>query len=161
MTTPLADASEEWIDPIFDAVISDVQRTGYFDRVNEFESKRAPGHGLTADVWVQSMAPVPAGSGLSNTSAVVLFIVRIYRNMLRDQDRIERPMMKAAAAIVRKYHDNFDFGLDPLVRNVDLLGEAGTPLNAQAGYTDLDNKQFRIYDILVPVIVNDVWPQTA
>lgn len=160
MTTPLPDISESWLDPIFDAVVSDIQASGYFDRVNTHEPKRKPGYKLTAAVWAQNMAPVPADSGLAMTSARIVFMVRLYANMLQEpQDAIDPKLLKATANIMRRYHGNFDFDLDPLVRNVDLLGEAGIPLEANAGYLQIDQTMFRVMDITVPVIVNDVWGQ--
>lgn len=162
MTAP-ADASETWLDPIFDAVVSDVQSTGYFDRVNLHEPKRRPVlTGLTSAVWVQSIDPISgsAGSGLASTSARVVFMVRLYSNMLKEaQDAIDPQLMKAGSSIMRRYHDDFDFSLDPLVRNVDLLGAFGIALSLVTGYLEQDGVMFRIADITVPVICNDVWTQ--
>jgi hypothetical protein len=157
------DESESWIDPILDAVISDVQATGYFDRVNGHEPKRAPRNGLTAAVWVQRIGPFVARSGVNVTSAVLTFMVRLYTSMMQEpQDMIDPKMLRAVANIIRRYHDNFDFGLNDIgVSNVDLLGAAGAPLGAEAGYLEIDNRMFRVFDIQVPVIVNDVWLQTA
>lgn len=153
------DASEEWIEPIYDAVVSDLQRIGYFDKVNEHEPKNAPGYGLTAAVWVQQIRPTRS-SGLKSTSAVVIFNVRIYSNMLQEpEDLIDRNMTRATSRVMREFHDNYDFDLDPIVRNIDVFGQEGFPLAAQAGYLNMDNKMFRVMTINVPVICNDVWPQ--
>lgn len=160
MTAP-ADASETWLDPIFDAVISNVQTTGYFDKVNAHEPKRRPVlTGLTAGIWVVSIDPLPTASGLDATSARVVFNLRLYQNMLMEpQDLIDPRLTKAASSIMRSYHDNFDFGLDPLVRNVDLLGHFGVALALVTGYLEQDNVMNRIVDITLPLIINDVWPQ--
>lgn len=156
MTTPGPD--ETWLDPIFDAVVSDAQASGYFDKVNLHEPKRKPGMRLTAAIWVQNLKPIPLASGLNSTSALVLFMLRIYSNMLQEpQDMIDRNMLKASSHLMRRYHDDFDFG--GAIRNVDLLGAFGVALEAQAGYLEQDNTMFRIMDITIPCIVNDVWPQ--
>jgi hypothetical protein len=42
---------------------------------------------------------------------------------------------------------------------VDLLGQFGTPLSAQAGYVNQDGRLFRIMTITLPLVVNDVWGQ--
>lgn len=150
---------ESWIDPIFDAVVSDVQATGYFDRVNQHELKRRPQTKMAASVWAQSITPIGEISGLANTSGRILFIVRMYKNMLgQPQDAIEPIMLKAASNIMRRYHDDFDFG--GVIRNVDLLGQFGISLDAQAGYLEIEKVMHRIYDIQVPCLVNDIWPQT-
>lgn len=149
---------EAWIDPIFDAVVSDVQASGYFDKVNKHEPKRKPLTKMVAAVWCQSITPIGEISGLNSTSGRLLFIVRCITNMLKEpQDMIEPIMMKAVSNIIRRYHDDFDFG--GAIRNVDLLGQFGVSLDAQAGYLEIDKIMFRVYDIQVPCIVNDIWPQ--
>lgn len=158
MTTP--DPSEHWLDPIFDAVVSDVQASGYFDRVNTHEPKRKPGHAITAAVWVQRIDPLPRASGLAATTGRIVFMVRGYANMLQEpQDAIDPNLTRAISHLIRRYHDNFDFDLDPPVRNVDLLGEFGVPLSSISGYEEIDGTVFRIMDLTVPVICNDIWPQ--
>lgn len=156
MSTPTA--SEAWLDPIFDAVVSDAQASGYFDKVNLHEPKRKPGTRLTAAVWVQSIDPIALASGLDSTSARIVFMLRIYSNMLKEpQDMIDPQVTKATSNLIRRYHDDFDFG--GAIRNVDLMGTFGVSLAAQAGYLEIDTTMYRIMDIRIPCIVNDVWPQ--
>lgn len=154
----LSTESEEWLDDILDAVISDAQRSGYFDKVNGHEPKRKPGSQLSAAVWVQSIDPIPLASGLASTSARIVFMLRIYSNMLKEpQDAIDPEVMKAVSNLMRRYHDDFDFA--GAIRNVDLLGSYGVALAAQAGYLEVDGTNFRIMDLTIPCLVNDVWPQ--
>jgi hypothetical protein len=156
MTAP--SGNEEWIDPIFDAVVSDVQRSGYFDKVNTHEPKRAPRSGLTAAIWVASMEPIGAISGLASTTGRVVFTLRMYQGMLLEpQDLIDPMMMKAMSNLMRRYHDDFDF--ESTIRNIDLLGAFGVALAAQSGYLEIDGAVFRIMDMTIPCLVNDVWPQ--
>ena len=161
MTTPFPDIDEAWIDPILDAIISDIQMSGYFDKVNTHESKRAPGFGLSADVWFLTLDPIPTGSGLNKTSARLAWNVRLQSSMLLEpQDLIDPNLVRAASNLIRRWHDNFDFDLDPMVRNVDCLGSYGEALKAQSGYVEYEqSKIYRVIDITVPIIVNDVWPQ--
>lgn len=158
MTNP---NSESWVQPIFDAVVSDVQRTGFFAKVNEHEPRRAPSTGLTAAVWIQDIAPAVGASSLITTAARLLFNVRIFTSFIGPvPDMVDPKMTAAASNLIRRYHDNFDFDLDSLgVRNVDLLGEFGVPLGCTFGYMEQDKKLFRIATLNVPVIVNDVWTQ--
>lgn len=157
MTTPTS--SEEWIDPIFSAVVSDAMASGYFDKVNIHEVKRKPSTRLTAALWVQSIKPVPLASGLSSTSASIVFTLRIYSNLTQEpQDMIDPNMLKAVSNLMRRYHDDFDFG--GIIRNIDLLGQFDEELSARAGYLEAaDGSSFRIMDITIPCLVNDVWPQ--
>jgi len=159
MSTP--DGSEEWIDLIFDAVVSDAQASGYFTKVNMHEPKRKPGGSrLTAAVWVQSIDPIALASGLASTSARLLFMLRIYTSMtMSPEDMIDPQMMKACSNLMRRYHSDFDFG--GTIRNVDLLGHFGIALTATAGYLEQDGTMFRVMDLLIPCIVNDVWPQVT
>ena len=60
---------------IMNAVLSHAAASGYFDRVAGHEPKNAPGNGLSAAVWVDRIGPVPAGSGLAATSALVVLNV--------------------------------------------------------------------------------------
>lgn len=151
-------ANEEWIDPIFDAVVSDVQRCGYLDKVNQHEPKRKPKTGVTAGIWVQSMEPVGNISGLNSSCARLVFMVRLYHNLDKTTpDLIDPNMAKATSDIMRRYHDDFDF--EGTIRNVDLFGIAGIKLAALAGYLDIDGAFYRVMDITVPCLVNDVWPQ--
>jgi hypothetical protein len=163
MTTPTA--NEEWIDDLVDNVVSDIQRSGWCDRVNEYEPTRKPGHGITAAVWAQHIGPTVV-SGLASTSAVVVVMVRLYKPLPIGQakvpasmDMIDRRLLKAASNIVRRYHDDFDFG--GTIRNVDLLGSRGQALEGEAGYIEIDKVLHRVITITVPCIVNDVWPQVT
>lgn len=158
MSSP--DESEEWLDPIFAAVMSDIQACGWFDYVNLHEPKRKPGKGLNAFLWVQGIKPMALASGLAATSARVVFTIRCFSNMFKEPlDLIDPNLTKAVSSIMRRYHGNFDFG--GIIRNVDLLGHFGVELDAVSGYTEIDGTLYRIMDITVPCIVNDVWPQVT
>ncbi len=161
MSSPVSDGAESWIDLVFDAIVSEIQLSGYFDKVQIHEPKKKPGYGLKAAIWLQNMVPLPQASGLTVTSALCVFIVRMYSNMLAEpQDAIDPNLMRAGSNVIRRFHDNFDFGLDPLVRNVDLLGESGVALALNAGYVEMDNTHYRVMDITLPVIIQDMWTQT-
>lgn len=162
MTTP--DESEAWIDPIFDAVVSDAQSSGYFDKVNMHEPKAKPGYGLTAAIWVQSIEAVGAISGLKTSCARIVFMLRIYTNMLMEpQDMIDPMMLKAVSNLMRRYHDDYDF--EGAIRNVDLLGQTGDPLKAEFGYIAFGPRDaevmYRACTLTIPCLVNDVWPQNS
>lgn len=162
MTEPTYTANEDWVVPLYDAVVSVFQRVGYFDKVNTHEPKRKPGHGISAAVWFNTMYGVGFVSGLDKSTALVLFTGRIYSNMLREpQDMIDPVMTQAGASVMRQFHDNYDFGLHPRVRNVDLLGETGQQLTMTGGYLEQAKAMYRVYDLNIPVIVNDVFTQSA
>jgi hypothetical protein len=144
-----------------DALCSHAMTIGYFDRVNAYEPKSAPGKGLTAAVWFTSVRPLPAGrgSGLASTTVRLEMTLRIYTSMLQEpQDYIDPAMMEAVDKLLNAYSG--DFTLDGMIRNIDLLGAYGIPLGATSGYQRIDSKMMRIVDITIPLIINDAWEQT-
>jgi hypothetical protein len=143
---------------VLDSVVSHALALGIFEAVNVHEPKSAPGNGLWAAVWVQDIGPVPGGSGLGSTSARVEYTVRLYTNMLMEpQDAIDPALIGAVDTLMTAYSGDFD--LNASVRCVDLLGQAGVPLSARAGYLTVDSKAYRIMDITLPLIINDAWSQ--
>ncbi len=146
------------IQPILDALVSHAAATGHFERVNQHEPKSAPGNGLTAALWSQTIAPAIGASGLDSTTIRIEFALRIFQNMLmQPQDAIDPRVLAATSALMTAYSGDLELG--GLVRDVDLLGTHGAPLSAQAGYVPIDNKMFRVMTITIPLIINDVFEQ--
>lgn len=143
---------------ILNALVSHAQASGLFERVNTHEPKNAPGHGLTAAVWADRVEPARANSGLQATTARVVFQIRLFADMLQEpQDAIDPNVLTALDELLAAYSGDFDLG--GMVRNVDLLGQAGTPLFAQAGYINVSGHLYRVMTISLPLIVNDAWEQ--
>jgi hypothetical protein len=143
---------------IIDQLTSKCSATGLFASVNGHEPKNAPEKGLTAAVWVDRLIPYPSGSGLTATSVVVTVMVRLYTPMITDPaDMIDPTLVAAADTLMGSVSGDFDLG--STVRNVDLLGETGQTLSAQAGYVDVSGTMFRIIDITVPCITDAAWAQ--
>ncbi|HEV8653257.1 MAG TPA: hypothetical protein VG276_28660 [Actinomycetes bacterium] len=144
--------------PILAAAESHALALGRFDRVNRHEPKSAPGNGLSAAIWVQSIRPVAAASGLDSTTARLELSVRVYLGMLHEpQDEIDTLILEAVDALMAAYSGDFELG--GLVRDVDLLGEHGDPLAADAGYLEQDKKIYRVMVVTLPLLVNDLWSQ--
>jgi len=143
---------------ILDAAQSHAMTLGLFERVNGHEPKKAPGNGLTAAVWVQSIAPIQS-SGLAATSGRLELRVRIYTPMLSEpQDAIDPNVLAAVDALMAAYSGDFTLGGE--ARNVDLLGQHGTPLSATAGYLNQDSRLLRVMDVVLPILINDLWSQS-
>ena len=142
---------------ILAAVISHAKATGKAERVLTHEPKSAPGNGITIAVWVQSLRPAVT-SGLTSTCVRLEFSVRVYTNMLaKPEDAIDTNLLGAVDALMAAYSG--DFTLGGLVRQVDLLGEHGEPLSADAGYLEQDSKLYRVMVITLPLIVDDLYAQ--
>lgn len=145
------------IEAILDALVSHAATTGHFEQVNEHEPKNAPGNGITAAIWVQAFRPLQI-SGLNSTTGLLTFTFRIYQDFISDpSDMIDINMVRAFDDLMSLYSN--DFTLDGLIRNLDLLGAHGNGLSFDAGYLQIDNKNYRIIDIHVPAVVNDLWTQ--
>jgi hypothetical protein len=145
-------------DALIDAVVSHALASGNFENVNQHEPKSSPGHGITAAVWVQHIVPLPQQSGLNATAGRILFQVRLYSNMLaKEEDQIDPNLIKACDDLMEAYSG--DFTLDGLVNSIDLLGRHGVPLSAQSGYMQVERGWYRILDIDVPLILDDIWSQ--
>lgn len=145
---------------LLDGLVSNALQLGIFDKVNTHEPKAAPGHGLTAAIWSDGIRPVPQASGLNQTSAVSVFSFRIYQNMtMEPQDLIDTYIVEAVDTLFAQLTG--DFTLNGEARNIDLLGETGNGLGAQAGYINQDGRIFRVMDITIPIIINDAWSQNA
>lgn len=148
------------IQSIVDAVQNHALSCGHFESVNGFEPKTAPAaQGLTCAVWVDLVRGCQS-SGLASTSALMVFHVRLYTNMLaQPQDAIDPRIVAALDSLLTAYVG--DFTLGERVRAIDVRGMEGVPLNVQAGYINQDGKVFRTVTITLPVIVNDVWVEAA
>lgn len=137
-------------------LVDHAAKSGLFTTVNTHEPKSAP-TSLTLSIWLDKVEPIRT-SGLSNTSGRLLFKCRVYSNMLQEpQDMIDTDLIDAVSFLMGEYSGDFNLGNN--VRNIDLLGANGVSLSAQAGYLNMDSRIYRIMDITVPVIVNDIWEQ--
>lgn len=146
------------IQGIVDAVQNHALECGHFESVNGFEPKSAPAtQGLVCAVWVDQIRGA-LSSGQASTSALMVFNVRLYTNMLaRPPDAIDPRIVAALDALLTAYVG--DLTLGGRVRSVDVRGMEGVPLNVQAGYLNQDGKMFRTVTITLPLIVNDVWTE--
>lgn len=135
--------------------------SGWFTAVNGREPLSPPDtSGLTAAVWVQDIGPARGGSSIVTTSVRLGLMVRLYAGLYTEPgDAIDPRMMQALDALLRSYSG--DFELDGTVRDVDLLGQYGDPLGAKAGYMLQGGTEYRVMDITLPLIINDLWEQVA
>lgn len=142
-----------------DALQSVALASGWFDAVNGEEPKSPPGQGLTCAVWPQDLAPAQGGSGLASTTIRLPFTQRLYMGITSEPgDEITPYMIDACDDVMAAYSN--DFTLNGLIKQIDLLGTYGDPLSFKAGYQRVESgAEFRVIDITVPLIVNDLWDQ--
>lgn len=145
------------VNALISAAVSHAMTTGAFRTVNSHEPKSAPGSGLRASIWAQSIEPITS-SGLAATSCVVTLNLRIYGNMLqKPEDDIDPRLMAAVSALMDEYTGDFTFG--GTIRHIDLLGMYGTPMKAIAGYVEIAGTMYRIMTMTIPCVINDLWVQ--
>lgn len=143
---------------IMDKLQSHAMTLGVFERVNLHEPKNAPGSGLTCAIWADFIGPVPSSSGLAATNALLVFNIRVYSNMLAEpQDYIDPEVINTVSLLMTAYSGDFELGGS--VAWIDLLGQSGRVMQAQAGYINQDGKMFRVMTITLPVVMNDSWEQ--
>ncbi len=144
---------------LVDAMTSHALELARFERVMSHEPKNAPDADLTLAVFVASVKPAEGGSGLAGTSVVLTMTIRLYQGMLTEpQDTIDSRVMDAASALLDSFTG--DFTLGDSIRHVDLLGIYGAPLGGDAGYVNVSGVLYRVFDINVPLVLDDVWAQS-
>ena len=142
-----------------DYVTSQAAQLGVFDSVTGHEPKAAPSPtGVSCSVWVSSLRP--ARSGQASVSVRLELQARCFTSMLQDpQDGIDPRVTDAAGLLMNAMIGSFT--LAGQARMVDVFGAEGEGLRAQAAYLTQDSKLFRVMDIFIPIIINDLWDEVA
>lgn len=150
---------------LYTAVGDVARQSNLFDRVDDHDSRNPPGRGLTCQVLMGAFEPVGRASGLSVTAARMEFTVRIAAPRMQSPDgKTDQAVLYAAAYLLAVYNADFDLDEvtpDGLVRCVDVLGMYGDPLRIEPGWITDSELPYRVADITVPLILNDVFPQGA
>jgi hypothetical protein len=147
------------IQSILDNVASHAMTTGHFDAVLGYVSKQSPTNGITAAIYVERIAPIRS-SGLANTSVRLELEMQIYSSTyMEPYDGIDANLVRATDAMFTNLIGDFDLGSE--ARHVDVFGAHGRGLDVRSGYLNLDGKEFRVFQIIIPIIVDDVFEQAA
>lgn len=146
---------------IVQAAESHALTLGVFDRVNRHEPENPPGNGLSLAIWFDRLRAFRGTSGMSTTSVVLSLNERITSTLQQDPpDDIDVHMVDALDVLSEAYSG--DFTLGGLVESVDLFGRSEIgPLRGDGGYLEHGDQTFRAISLVVPLIVNDAWTQTA
>jgi hypothetical protein len=123
--------------------------------VNSHQPVNKPGNGTTCSVWANTIESYSEGSGLSATAGLVTVNVRVFNTMAQaPYDGIDATVVNAAAIVLGVFSGSFTLSAN--VRNVDLMNLKGV-----AGYMDFGGGNTRVMTITVPMVINDVWAQSA
>lgn len=140
---------------IRDALETHALSLGIFGAVNGHEPRSAPAYGdaLVLALVVGPIVPVRS-SGLNVLSYRMEMLGRIYRTDKVGSDEVDPECVTAVFALFSSLAAGFT--LDGLIRNVDFLGSDGEGLQAEPGYADQGDDQFRTVDLRIPLIINDI-----
>jgi hypothetical protein len=147
------------IDSILDTVVTHAQATGWFQTVEEHESKIQNTNSITAGVWIESIDPIKS-SGLASVSVRLELEMRIYGStMTEPYGDIDSNLAKAVDALFAAYLGDFDLGSE--ARHIDIFGAHGRGLGVRSGYLNMGGRELRVFQIRLPIILNDIWDETA
>jgi hypothetical protein len=148
------------VNALFAAIVSVPQQLGTFEVVMAHEPKNAPVALPACAVWVQTIKAVRS-SGLASVSGCVSMRARIYQSTMlaEPQDGIDPALLANTSLLLGALSDGFTLG--GTVREVDLLGAEGEALAAETGFINHDNRLFRVAEIVIPVVINDLWTEAA
>jgi hypothetical protein len=146
---------------LYDQLVSHAETLGVFDAgVNPAEPWSTPGDGVWCAFTAPSITPVGAASGLAATTVRLEFkAVCGCSALMRPVGRADQVVFSAAAQLLNAYSGAFTLGGN--VRNVDLLGAHGAPLSGAPAWLMIGEHQFRVYEIVLPLVENDVFSQVA
>lgn len=143
---------------VFDALVGAAQQLGVFDAVLGHEPKSPPGQGVSFAIWWSSITPVPAMSGLNAVTGLVQFQARAYKPFLaKPEDATDPSLLAATSAFLAALAGAFTLG--GIAIDVDLLGAHGQGLRAQAAYGEIGGNIYRLADIDIPVVIDNLWSE--
>jgi hypothetical protein len=135
--------------------------SGLFDAVVGHEPIKSPAAptGLTCAVQYMGMRPIQS-SGLNSVSVRVEMWFRIFTSSLQEpQDDIDPRVMDAVDSLFSSVINDFDFGSQ--ARYVDVFGSDGEGMSVSAGFVTMDQRPMRTADIVVPILINDAYDESA
>jgi hypothetical protein len=152
---------QEAISTLFARIVSPCKQIGVFrSSVIQHEPKAAPATTPALALWWSGIGPARGFSGLSATSARIEYRGRVYLNFKsRSEEDIDPLLMTLTSQVIGAFSSAFTLNGD--VAAVDLLGGWGEPLSAVPGYVQHDGQEFRVSELVIPLIVDDVWTQEA
>lgn len=139
-----------------EAIKSHAMTLGLFERqVITHAPLSTPGNGLSCYIELGPVVPV-VSSGLAAVSIEVTYMIHVLSSMnQKPVDKVDADMLGAVSLLMNAYAGAFTLG--GLVREVNIFGG----LKADLGYMLFEGKPFRSAEIILPVVVNDAWPEVA
>ncbi|MES2211353.1 MAG: hypothetical protein V4515_14415 [Chloroflexota bacterium] len=151
------------LQPMVDALLTHASRTAAFDVIMSHEPRSAPSGKWTFACWVQNIDPIARASGLAVVSLRLEFLVRLYCPYVGpsadDLNTMDSDMAMRVGLLWNAYMGDFEFTAED--HALDVFGAHGDPMRMRGGFATFQNTPFRIADLLVPVIMWDVYDLNA
>ena len=139
------------VNSLYAALESHAKKLGIFRRVNAHEPENAPGEGLSCSIILGPIAANGQFSGLNSVSGTITFLVMVWNSMMQKPlDGVDPAILTAVSTLLNAYSGSFTLG--GTVRDIDLLS-----LRADPVYVEQEGKQFRVEQISLPIVINDLW----
>jgi hypothetical protein len=140
------------------ALATHVKALGGIDRVQEFDPTNAPGKGLTACLVAATGDPRPP-TGLAASALKLVWTVRFMMPPSQPLGSVDPKLLGKATNLITRLAA--DLTLGGLVRVIDLRGMAGTSIDLRFGWVEIGGTLYRLLDVNVPLVINDVFPESA
>lgn len=145
-------------DALFAAAQSKAQGLAIFESVVTHEPKAAPQSLPFLALWLGPLTPLPANSGLPATSARIALRGRIYvSDLKKPEDQLDAQLLSLTVTLLGAFSGAFTLGGQ--VELIDLLGMYGEAMSGQPGYLAHDDKFFRVMELNLPLIIDNLWEQ--
>jgi hypothetical protein len=143
---------------LFASAQSTAQKLGVFEDVILHEPKAAPQSLPCLAWWLGPLTPLGAASGLSATAVRVSLRGRIYiSDLAKPEDAIDAKLLSLASVLLGAFSGSFTLGGQ--VELIDLLGIYGESMNSTPAYLRHDEKEFRVQELTLPLIIDALWVQ--
>lgn len=149
----MANFNQDAANALFASLQSYAEKLALFQAVDTHEPANAPGNRLYCSIVLASVRADGNISGLAEASGTVTFSVRIWSAaMQRPLDSIDPEVLGAAMAYMGALSGGLTLG--DTIRNIDIFG-----MDAQTKWADFQGKQYRLIEITVPAVINDLWTE--
>lgn len=139
---------------LFTAIQSYAEQLGVFQAAETADPRNAPGNRLFCSITLGPIRPVTS-SGLASVSGQVTLLVRVWSSELqKPYESVDPEVLAVVCALMGQFAGGFTLG--GTVRDVDLFS-----MTAQPAYVDFEGKPFRVVEISVGIVINDMFAEVA
>jgi hypothetical protein len=139
---------------LFTAIQSLAEQLSIFQAAPTHDPWNAPGSGLWCSIVLGPVRPVLT-SGLASVSGQVTLIIRVWSSALQKPlDSVDPGVLAATCSLMGALAGGFTLG--GTVRDVDVIA-----MSAQPAWVDFEGKPYRVMEIQLPIVINDMFQEVA